>query len=58
MSECVCSRLSGFHHVKSYPTKGATFSNQDTLGSFQDLGDRRKKEVGEFGKCPALDNFI
>lgn len=32
--ECVCTHLTGFYHVKSYPTKGVTFSHQDSRGQF------------------------
>lgn len=54
----MCTRLTGFYHVKSYPTKGVTFSHQDSLRQFSGFwGDRRKKEVGDFGKSPAFNNF-
>lgn len=50
----VCSRLSGFYHVKSYPSNGLSFSTKEPEAIFQDLGNRRRKEVGEFGRCAAF----
>lgn len=46
-----CSRLSGVYHVKSSPTNGLRFSTKEPEAIFQDLGVRRRKEVGEFGRC-------
>lgn len=34
----MCPRLSGFYHVKSYPSNGLRFSTKEPEAIFQDLG--------------------